>query len=109
MISLHRLEGGPRDGEVTESVPHDYVIVNTEVFDEPSQDQADIMFESHRYVARWRGDEVVYLTVGPEYEDGELVRRADAPNDAFRAAIDMDGADVGGRPGVKYEVWAVER
>ncbi|MFG6502272.1 hypothetical protein [Microbacterium sp. P05] len=76
MISSHRLEGGPRGGEITESVPPEYVIVNTEVFEEVSPDHADIVFEKHRFVARWRGDELVYLTVGPEYDDGELVRRA---------------------------------
>jgi len=109
MTSMHRLVGGPRDGEKVENVPSDYTVVNHETFDVPSAEHDDIVVESDRFVARWRGDELIYLTIGPEYDDGELLRRADAPNDAFRASFDMRGEDVGGTAGEQYEVWAVER
>ncbi|MEQ6899293.1 hypothetical protein [Microbacterium sp. KR10-403] len=54
--------------------------------------------------------EVVYLTVGPEYDGGELIRRADLPTDAIRTAFDVDGEHVDdGEPGHSYPVWSVER
>lgn len=109
MTLQHRLIGGPRDGEIVNAVPLEYTIVNSESSDEPSPGHADIVLESRRFTARWRGDELVYLTVGPDYEHGELGRRADVPDDAFITAIVMDGADIDGTPGQQYEVWAVER
>lgn len=57
-----------------------------------------------------QSEELVWLTVGPEYDDGELVARGDAPNDAFKTALTIAGEDAtGGRPGQTYEVWAIER
>lgn len=55
-------------------------------------------------------EEWICLTVGPEYDDHELYRRAELPNDAFPAGLDVSGEDIeGGEVGVVYEVWAVER
>jgi hypothetical protein len=57
-----------------------------------------------------QSEDLVYLMVGPEYDGGELVTRGEAPNDAFRLAMDVDGADIdGGEPGRMYECWGVER
>lgn len=56
-----------------------------------------------------QSEDMVYLTVGPEYDDGELIPRAQMPNDAFPAAGTVKGDDVEGVAGKTYEVWAVER
>lgn len=57
-----------------------------------------------------QSEDMVYLEVGPEYEGGELIARAEAPNDAFRLSYDIDGANIdGGEPGRMYECWGVER
>ncbi|MDR6867525.1 hypothetical protein J2Y69_002129 [Microbacterium resistens] len=57
-----------------------------------------------------QSEELVYLTAGPEYDDGELVTRAEAPNDAFRLSLEVKGEDIeGGEPGRIYECWGIER
>lgn len=44
-------------------------------------------------------EDEVYLRVGPEYDESLPMRRSELPNDAIRAAINIDGR----------EVWTVER
>ena len=78
MNNHFRLIGGPRDSDIAESLPIDYTVVDTETFDRPDPRHADIVYEETRFVAKWRSDEKVYLTVGHEYDAGELVRRADS-------------------------------
>lgn len=56
-----------------------------------------------------QSEDMVYLTVGPEYDDGELIPRAQMPNDSFQTAFTVQGDDVDGVAGRTYEVWAVER
>lgn len=56
-----------------------------------------------------QSEDMVWLTVGPEYDDGELIPRSQMPDDAFRAAFTVKGDDIEGVAGQTYEVWAVER
>ena len=53
-------------------------------------------------------DVVVYLTFGPDYEDGEFILRSAVPDHAFRAAFDMDGTKFTDREARMYDVYAVE-
>lgn len=55
-------------------------------------------------------EDKVVLDVGPDYDEPQLIERSALPDDARRAALDLDGEHVdGGTPGVTYEVWTVER
>ena len=54
-------------------------------------------------------EDVVWLTVGPEYDDGELISRMTLPNDAIRAAIEIDGSHLEDGETRMYEVWTIER
>ena len=109
MNNHFHLIGGPRDSDIAESLPIDYTVVDTETFDRPDPRHADIVDEDTRFVAKWRGDEKVYLTVGHEHDAGELVRRADLPNDAIQSALQVNGEDIAGAVLGKYEVHTVER
>ena len=53
-------------------------------------------------------DDKVWLTIGPEY-DGEFISRMRLPDDALRAAIEIDGTKLGGAENRMYEVWTIER
>jgi len=53
-------------------------------------------------------DVMVYLTFGPDYDDGEFVLRSALPDYAFRAAIDMDGTKFTDREPRIYDVYAIE-
>ncbi|QIS40562.1 hypothetical protein GW571_14795 (plasmid) [Clavibacter capsici] len=53
--------------------------------------------------------DLVWLSVGPAYEDGELISRMRLPNDALRSALEIDGAYLEGAEARMYEVWTVER
>ena len=46
-----------------------------------------------------QSEDDVYLRVGPEYDENLLMKRRELPNDAIRAAFDIEGV----------EVWTVER
>jgi len=59
-------------------------------------------------VSESNGDQV-WLTVGPDYGDGELISRLRLPNDALRSAILIDGTDLPGAEACMYEVWTIER
>lgn len=109
MSNHFRLVGGPRDSDVTTSLPIEYTVVTTETFSRLHPDHNDIFYEDTRFVATWRGDEAVYLTVGPEYNNGELVRRADLPDDAMRAALQLDSGDIEGAAPSMYDVHTVDR
>jgi hypothetical protein len=54
-------------------------------------------------------EDVVWLTVGPEYDDGEFISRMRMPDDAIRAALEIDGSHVEGGEARMYEVWTIER
>lgn len=54
-------------------------------------------------------EDQVWLTIGPEYDDGELISRMRLPNDALRAALEIDGTDLDGGQSRMYEVWTIER
>jgi hypothetical protein len=51
----------------------------------------------------------VWLTVGPEYNNGELISRMRLPDDAIRAALEIDGSRLEGGEDRMYEVWTIER
>ena len=51
----------------------------------------------------------MWLTVGPEYDDGELISRMRLPDDAIRAALETDGSHLEGGEDRMYEVWTIER
>jgi hypothetical protein len=57
------------------------------------------------------GDDLVYLTFGVDYEDGELRRRGDLPAYAVRAGYDLDGSGFdGGDPNTgprMYDCYAI--
>jgi hypothetical protein len=111
-MSSYRLEGGPRDGETTETAPEDYNVVRTEVFEETPEDGTAAAQTAERYVATWRGDEPVVLTVGPDLEDGDiqLIRRADLPAGAYEAGLTVPGEEFpDGEEGVAYEVWVSDQ
>lgn len=54
-------------------------------------------------------EDLVWLTVGPEYDGGELISRTRLPNDAVRASLDVDGSGLVAAENRMYEVWTVER
>ena len=54
-------------------------------------------------------EDMVWLTVGPEYDDGELISRMRLPDDAIRAALEIDGSHLEGGEDRMYEVWTIER
>ena len=54
-------------------------------------------------------EDMVWLTVGPEYDDGELISRMKLPDDAIRAALEIDGSHLEGGEDRMYEVWTIER
>lgn len=56
-----------------------------------------------------QSEEMVWFTVGPEYDNGELIPRAQMPDDAFQTAFTVQGDDIEGIAGQPYEVWAVEQ
>jgi len=53
--------------------------------------------------------DVVWITVGPDYDDGELISRTKLPSDALRSALTIDGSHLEGGDNRMYEVWTVER
>jgi hypothetical protein len=53
-------------------------------------------------------DVMVYLTSGPDYENGEFVLRSAVPDYAFRAAFDIDGTKFTDREPRMYDVYAIE-
>lgn len=61
------------------------------------------------------GEDRVWLVVGPDYDDGELISRMRLPDDALRAALTVDGAVLAKEFGIEgamdrqYEVFTVER
>lgn len=55
------------------------------------------------------GEDVVWLSIGPEYENGELISRMRLPDDAIRAALEINGAHLEGGENQRYEVWTIER
>ncbi len=100
-METYRLSGGPRDGEVTDTLPPEYAIPDPDIEGDEGEDP--------ELEAEWVGDEMIVLTVGPDLEGGQLIRRADAPDDAYETSVTVrgDGID-GGEPGVEYEVWSVD-
>jgi len=54
------------------------------------------------------GDKV-WLTIGPRYDSGELSSRMKLPDDAIRAAFEVDGSHLESGEHRMYEVWSVER
>lgn len=55
-----------------------------------------------------QSEEAVWLTVGPEYDNGELIPRTRVPDEAFQTALTVQGDAIGGVAGQAYEVWAIE-
>jgi len=53
-------------------------------------------------------DDLVYISVGPDYDDGELIPRANLPSDALRSAVDIDGTNLEGGQARMYEVYTIE-
>ena len=70
-----------------DSLPDDYVVVNVGIADVPVPGTDGIEQESHHFKASWRGDEEVILAVGPDYEDHEVMRRIELPDDAFLTSL----------------------
>lgn len=61
------------------------------------------------------GEDKVWLVVGPDYDDGEIISRMRLPGDAIRAALTLDGGVLANEFGIEgaedrpYEVFTVER
>ena len=61
------------------------------------------------------GNDKVWLVVGPDYDDGEIISRMRLPDDAIRAALTLDGGVLANEFGIEgvedlpYEVFTVER
>ena len=53
-------------------------------------------------------EDKVWLTSGPEYDNGEIISRMRLPDNAIRTALELNGSMVEGGENRKYEVWAVE-
>jgi hypothetical protein len=53
--------------------------------------------------------DAVWLTVGPEYDEGEFISRMRLPDDAIRSALEADGSKLDGGEARMYEVWTIER
>uniref|UniRef100_UPI0026198140 hypothetical protein n=1 Tax=uncultured Microbacterium sp. TaxID=191216 RepID=UPI0026198140 len=54
----------------------------------------------------------VFLSHGPDYDDGELILRSELPDYAFRAAGNIDGSEFDGLDGDGprwYEEWVIEQ
>lgn len=56
-----------------------------------------------------RDDELVYLTLESGEGGGEFMRRSALPNDALRAAWEIDGTDLDGGSPRMYTVYTVAR
>ncbi|GAA1732756.1 hypothetical protein [Microbacterium paludicola] len=56
-----------------------------------------------------RDNDMVHLSFGPDYEDGELILRADLPSDALRGAGDVQMEDPATGERRWFEVWVVDR
>ena len=54
-------------------------------------------------------DEMVYLSIGPEYDDGEILPRAQLPTDALLSAVEIDGTNLEGGEPRMYTVYTIER
>jgi len=54
-------------------------------------------------------DDMVWLTVGPEYDNGDLISRMKLPDDALRSAVEIDGKHLEGGEDRMYEVWTIEQ
>lgn len=54
-------------------------------------------------------EDIVWLTVGPEYDSGEFISRMRLPSDALRSALEIDGSKVEGGEDRMYEVFTIER
>jgi hypothetical protein len=53
-------------------------------------------------------DEMVYLTSGPDSENGDFMLRSELPDDAFRAAFDIDSTGPNSDEPRMYAVYVVE-
>jgi hypothetical protein len=50
----------------------------------------------------------VRLTIGPEGNDGKLISRMKLPDDAIRAALEIDESHLEDGEARSYEVWTYE-
>lgn len=60
-------------------------------------------------LAATRPNELVYLSIGPDYDDGELILRKDLPSDALRGAGNVKIEDPATGELQWFEEWVVDR
>lgn len=72
----------------------------------------DASRRDRRIVPTTQPSDQVFLSHGPEYDDGELILRSQLPDYAFRAAGNIDGSQIDGLGGDGprwYEEWVIEQ